>query len=75
VATLVTTKIEEHPYNDQAVAAFAYFNGTPTQAELTAAQLRAPVESDPSMKDTPELCPDAVSQRASLERWFLGCVC
>ena len=72
-ARLVLIKTEEHPEGG-AAGQFAYFEGTPTEEEVSGVQKSLPEydPANPQMTDEPQLIDDEVSKRAGLSRWYVG---
>lgn len=65
MAKLVCVKREDSPDNDDGSCVFAYFEGSPTEAELYEATEAHDGFTVPSLVD------DEVSRRAGLQRWLL----
>ena len=72
MAKLVYKQVEENPENPgNGVCLFAYFEGTPIEEDLKAAQKGADGYVFP-VKDCEEV-ENEVSRRAGLQRWMLAC--
>lgn len=71
----ILVRREEHPDESNAVAVFAYFEGTPTAADLLKVQEQQCEGWTPPGKSLEYLEPtqerDVVADRAGLERWCL----
>ena len=65
MAKLVLQQREQNPWNEDASADFAYFEGTPTEEDLAGCGAGRDGFSKSERKD------NEVSRRAGLQRWFL----